>query len=165
VQWWIEKGEPHPEMFGSFMLAVLTNDLYGAFAKADYENAANMHNWAIFLHTYAPMGCYGSNERLLAWYEARHPDKRRSPPPTARPVDLDCERVVVELPARTVGLLRLLGDPVDVLAELADHAQQGVYRPGSWERPWLMQAFGDDFIAKLEQDPDAPYFQRPKERS
>ena len=45
---------------------------------------------------------------------------------------------------------------------------QGVYRPGSWERPWLTQAFGEDFLAKLE--PGDPFnrsdldslFERPK---
>jgi len=70
--------------------------------------------------------------------------------------------VVVELSARTAELLSLLGDPAEVLAELADHAQQGVYRPGSWERGWLVQAFGEGFTSKLEEDPEAPYFQRPK---
>ena len=55
-----------------------------------------------------------------------------------------------------------------VLLELADHAQQGVYRPGAWERGWLCQAFGDDWTEYLE--PGDPYgrpdcesiFQRPK---
>jgi hypothetical protein len=41
----------------------------------------------------------------------------------------------------------------DVVHELIDHAQQGVFRPGSWERPWLSQAFGDDWTACLEPDP------------
>jgi hypothetical protein len=42
----------------------------------------------------------------------------------------------------------------DVLATLADHAQQGVYRPGAWEREWLMQAFGDEWLTRLEPDTD-----------
>jgi hypothetical protein len=50
----------------------------------------------------------------------------------------------------------------DVLMELADHAQQGVYRPGSWERPWLVQAFGDYFLERVETDPNAPMFDRVK---
>lgn len=49
-----------------------------------------------------------------------------------------------------------------VIDDLIDHAQQGVYRPGAWERGWLCQAFGEDFIAKLERNPDAPCFDRPK---
>lgn len=55
-----------------------------------------------------------------------------------------------------------------VIGQLIDHAQQGVYRPGAWERDWLRQAFGDDWTAYLE--PGDPYgradcesiFQRPK---
>jgi hypothetical protein len=58
-----------------------------------------------------------------------------------------------------------------VVLQLIDHAQQGVYRPGSWERPWLCQAFGDDWTKRME--PGDPYgkgtgqagympFERPK---
>jgi hypothetical protein len=53
--------------------------------------------------------------------------------------------------------------------ELIDHAQQGVYRPGAWERGWLIQAFGAEFLAQLE--PGDPYggtarmFNRPRPRS
>jgi hypothetical protein len=50
----------------------------------------------------------------------------------------------------------------EVVAQLIDHAQQGVYRPGSWERGWLCQAFGDDFTAVLETDPKAAWRERPQ---
>jgi len=58
----------------------------------------------------------------------------------------------------------------DVVAKLVDHAQQGVYRPGAWERYWLIQAFGDEWTEYLE--PGDPYgranrehiFQRPRRR-
>ena len=60
---------------------------------------------------------------------------------------------------------RVVGSPEErvkyVLMELVDHAQQGVYRPGSWERPWLCQAFGSAFESSLEEDPtkgDNGYF-------
>lgn len=56
----------------------------------------------------------------------------------------------------------------DVVLQLIDHAQQGVYRPGAWERNWLISAFSDDFVEHLE--PGDPYgradsehiFQRPR---
>jgi hypothetical protein len=59
----------------------------------------------------------------------------------------------------------------DVVGLLIDHAQQGVYRPGSWERHWLMQAFGDTWIKGLE--PGDPHgragcegiFERPRKKS
>jgi hypothetical protein len=56
-----------------------------------------------------------------------------------------------------------------VIELLIDHAQQGVYRPGSWERAWLRDVFPEDeWLPKLE--PGDPYgrpdcekiFQRPR---
>ena len=32
----------------------------------------------------------------------------------------------------------------DVIERLVDHAQQGVYLPGAWERDWLREQFRDD---------------------
>lgn len=57
-----------------------------------------------------------------------------------------------------------LRDVGDVLAVLADHADQGVYRSGSWERGWLCSAFGHDWTEVMEPDPDgrAPSRQRPR---
>lgn len=40
----------------------------------------------------------------------------------------------------------------EVVAVLIDHAQQGVYRAGAWERGWLIQAFGDEWLSRLEPD-------------
>ncbi len=86
-------------------------------------------------------------------------------------------KVTLELSDTVAQLLAVLQDPnlpLDVavretLLQLADHAQQGVYRPGAWERMWLCQAFSDAFEARLE--PGDPYgrpgcesiFQRPKQ--
>ena len=55
-----------------------------------------------------------------------------------------------------------------VVERLINHAQQGIYRPGAWERDWLSQAFSDDFTEHLK--PGDPYgrsgcegiFQQPK---
>ena len=87
------------------------------------------------------------------------------------------KRIAIELEDTVVALLEVLTcGPYapqlveDVVSKLIDHAQQGVYRPGAWERDWLRQAFGDDWTAYLE--PGDPYgrndcehiFQRPKKR-
>jgi hypothetical protein len=40
----------------------------------------------------------------------------------------------------------------DAVAVLVDHAQQGVYRPGAWEREWLCRAFGYEWTERLEPD-------------
>ncbi len=83
--------------------------------------------------------------------------------------------ITVEVDATVYGLLQVLtkGQHApktveDVVLQLIDHAQQGVYRPGAWERNWLISAFADDWIEHLE--PGDPYgspncdhiFQRPK---
>ncbi len=73
-------------------------------------------------------------------------------------------------------LLAVLGDQArpeaervrEVLERLADHAQQGVYRPGAWEREWICSAFGYGWIKLLL--PGDPYgrpncekiFQKPR---
>jgi len=70
--------------------------------------------------------------------------------------------ITVTLPAHYAQRLAVLADPdmglpdvEAVLFELADHAQQGVYRPGAWERDWLRMAFGDRWTERLEPD-DSP---------
>lgn len=67
--------------------------------------------------------------------------------------------VPVPIPAHYARRLSALVDPdaglpdlQAVIFELIDHAQQGVYRPGAWEREWLCQAFGYDWLERLEPD-------------
>ncbi len=79
--------------------------------------------------------------------------------------------VTVHFPAEWVSNLEALVDPdsgvedvAAVLVELADHAQQGVYRPRAWERGWLCQALGYGWLERLEPDPEHPdIFERPRE--
>ena len=81
--------------------------------------------------------------------------------------------ITVRLPEEWVRNLEALVDPdaglndvAAVLAGLAGHAQQAVYRPGSWERGWLCQAFGYDWLERMEPDPEHPdIYQRPREDS
>ncbi len=63
----------------------------------------------------------------------------------------------------------LVPDVEGVIHKLIDHAQQGVYRPTAWERDWLCNAFGDDWIQYMERGdpygrPNSSMFQRPKKR-
>lgn len=67
--------------------------------------------------------------------------------------------VTLALPPGAAARLAALAQPGEgaegVLAQLADHAQQAVYRPGSWERGWICQALGDSWLARIEPD-DVP---------
>lgn len=52
--------------------------------------------------------------------------------------------------AQLLSVLDDEGNCENVIDKLIDHAQQGVYRPGAWEREWLCQAFSDDWTSRLE---------------
>jgi hypothetical protein len=75
--------------------------------------------------------------------------------------------VTLTLRADVAALLSALADPGDgnaalegVIGTLVDHAWQGALRPGSWERSWLRAVFGEDWLARLERDPDTPHHDR-----
>lgn len=52
---------------GSFLLAVLHNDLVNSFGYADGTNVARMVDWARWLYNEAPSDCWGSPEKVRAW--------------------------------------------------------------------------------------------------
>jgi len=52
---------------GSFLSAVLENNLMEAYSRADSTNAACMRDYVIFLHNYAPSESYGSVEEVNKW--------------------------------------------------------------------------------------------------
>lgn len=65
---YIERGiEP-----GSFMYAVLCNDLMGAFGCADSVNQRRIKDFCQFLYNDAPSKCHGSPEKVRAWIAARN---------------------------------------------------------------------------------------------
>jgi hypothetical protein len=52
---------------GGFLTHVLTNNLYGAYASADYQNKEKMQPIVEWLTTRAPGGSYGSHEAMNQW--------------------------------------------------------------------------------------------------
>lgn len=56
---------------GSFLRAVLENDLSGACGCADQEHLANLPAVVAYLYNEAPSQCHGSREKVLAWL-AKH---------------------------------------------------------------------------------------------
>lgn len=62
---WVERGIEA----GSFLMAVLSNDLMGALGKADDVNINRLKDYGMFLYNEVPGGCYGSREKVRAWSE------------------------------------------------------------------------------------------------
>lgn len=54
---------------GSFMSAVLCNDLRLACMQADYWNIRNIPAYISFLYNWAPSGCWGQEDKFVAWIE------------------------------------------------------------------------------------------------
>lgn len=56
---------------GSFLTALLSNDLMGSFDRADDDNRAAMFEWCLWLRDEAPSGSYGSPENFRRWCDER----------------------------------------------------------------------------------------------
>lgn len=56
---------------GGFLTAVLSNDLFGAYAKADLTNTIAMSQIVKFIYNEIPSGCWGSREKVDAWLSKR----------------------------------------------------------------------------------------------
>lgn len=68
VQRYIEQGiEP-----GSFMRALLSNDLRGAIARADGMNIARIPHWVVWMENNLPGASWGSVQNYEGWIEGRY---------------------------------------------------------------------------------------------
>lgn len=63
VRMYIEEGI----MSGHFLTALFSNDLVGAYSRADKANEEAMKEWVTFLFNYAPASCWGSKQRVEDW--------------------------------------------------------------------------------------------------
>lgn len=52
---------------GSFLTAILCNDLMGACKCADERNLENIPAYCAYLYNEAPPQCYGSRQRVEDW--------------------------------------------------------------------------------------------------
>ena len=66
AQRYIENGIPP----GSFLSAVICNDLASAMGRADHINRERIHDIVSFFYNEAPGPCWGSREKLAAWLES-----------------------------------------------------------------------------------------------
>ena len=63
MQNWIEHGIEG----GSFLNAVVSNDLLYAFLRADPINKRELYKYVEFLVTQAPFGCFGNPYKVAKW--------------------------------------------------------------------------------------------------
>ena len=56
---------------GSFINAVLANDLMGAFGRADVDNSRDMKEICSYVYNEIPLSCHGSYEIVEKWL---HPE-------------------------------------------------------------------------------------------
>lgn len=56
---------------GSFVQAVLENDLIGSFEQADEKNITNMPHIAAYVYNCIPRSCWGSPEIVREWRKSR----------------------------------------------------------------------------------------------
>lgn len=66
---------------GSFMSAVICNDLSEACARADDINRYRLFDIVSWFYNEAPGGCWGSREKMAAWIVARSQDDSEAPSP------------------------------------------------------------------------------------
>jgi hypothetical protein len=77
------------------------------------------------------------------------------------------KQVTIELTEATYALLAVLsptGNVADVLGTLADHAADGLSRPGAWERDWVSRVPWEveDWEELLTVDPEAEWRRIPR---
>jgi len=57
---------------GGFLTAVLTNDLFGAVAKADAESLEALGDIVRYIYNNVPQECYGSVDAVSRWKGRAH---------------------------------------------------------------------------------------------
>lgn len=57
-------------MPGGFLTSVLTNDLFGAIARADKENSRALKDICDWVHWRMPSASWGNEEKVEKWVEA-----------------------------------------------------------------------------------------------
>jgi len=64
---------------GSFLKAVLCNDLVDACGRADVYNRRKLFEYVEWLYNEAPADCWGSEEKVLKWTRSREGEFKETP--------------------------------------------------------------------------------------
>ena len=67
----LERYYKHKIPTGSFLRAVLENNLMEAFARADEINIVGMFEIVKYVYSHLPVCCYGSPEKVKAWLASK----------------------------------------------------------------------------------------------
>jgi hypothetical protein len=60
---------------GSFLWAVLTNDLVSAVHRADPESYAALREIVLYVYNELPCECYGTQKKMLAWSDKKRAER------------------------------------------------------------------------------------------
>jgi len=63
----MERYIEHGILPGSFLKALLSNDLMTCISRADEVNSKYINHWVKWLYNYAPFDCYGSHDVMMKW--------------------------------------------------------------------------------------------------
>lgn len=75
---------------------------------------------------------------------------------TVRTIKVDQTDAAWQILDRLAAAHPYVGSLDELVGELLDHVQQGVYRSGSWERGWLAQCVPEEAIAGAYVPADDP---------
>jgi hypothetical protein len=78
---------------GGFLNSVLTDSLFGAYAKADNENREALGDIVMFIYNEAPGGCWGSKDHVKEWLDKEGRQGRDALPLRAFVIDKGNNRV------------------------------------------------------------------------
>ena len=56
---------------GSFLEAIIINDLSSAVANADDENIGNIPAYVAYFYNHTPQGCWGSDAKMQNWMDKK----------------------------------------------------------------------------------------------
>lgn len=77
IEQWIQHGR-RPD---AFLLAVLSNDLQGAFGTGDATARVALHAIVVYLYNEAPGPCWGSPAKVQAWAERKQYERNEHATP------------------------------------------------------------------------------------
>lgn len=64
----------HRQAQGNFLTSIFSNNLKSACYYADNENKHYIWHYVYYLYNYAPIDCWGSEEKVKEWLNGRKKD-------------------------------------------------------------------------------------------